>query len=416
MAIMRIGVIAAAIFTLTACGQPARDARDISSADSDYQTVLLEQLIDAQPGDVIEIPAGVYHFDSSLMLTVDGVTIRGAGMDETILNFQGQLAGAEGLLVTANDFTLEDLAIEDTSGDGLKVNGGRNIIIRRIRVEWTGGYSTDNGAYGIYPVQTENVLVEDTVAIGASDAGIYVGQSRNAVVRNNRAEWNVAGIEIENTIGADVYGNTATNNTGGILVFNMPNLPQPGYQTRVYDNDVFANNTENFGHEGTPVASIPAGSGIVINSNDQVEIFNNRISDNNTANIIISSLHTTGYSDSAVQSDFDPYPETIWIHSNTYSGGGNSPDGLDLAALKVVLFGLTGRLPDILFDGYLDEDKFVDGALPDALRICVGDDVDVLNADAPNSFSDPRVETEAFQCSHDALPSVTLSFDGESAP
>lgn len=54
------------------------------------------------------------------------------------------------------------------------------------------------------------------MAIGASDAGIYVRQSRDVIVRNSRAEFNVAGIEIENTVNADVYGNTATNNTGGI--------------------------------------------------------------------------------------------------------------------------------------------------------------------------------------------------------
>lgn len=395
---------------LAACGNSGQEARDVSSADASYQDTLIEQLIDAQPGDVIEIPAGVYHFTSSLMLTVDGVTIRGAGMDETILNFQGQLAGAEGLLVTANDFTLENLAIEDTSGDALKVNGGTNVVIRGVRVEWTNGYSTDNGAYGIYPVQSENVLVEDTVAIGASDAGIYVGQSRNVTVRNSRAEFNVAGIEIENCIGADVYGNTATNNTGGILVFNMPNLPQPGYQTRVYDNDVFENNTENFGHAGTPVASVPAGTGILINSNDHVEIFNNRISDNNTANVIISSLHTTGYADSAVQSDFDAYPEGIWIHDNTYSGGGSSPDGLDLSALRVMMFGLTGRLPDVLFDGYVDETKFVDGEMPAELRICVSDDVDVLNADAPNGFSAPAVDTENYRCTLDPLPASHLNW------
>lgn len=402
--------LTAAAGVLAACGQGGQTGRDLSGADTDFQSVLLEQLIDAEPGDVITIPAGVYEFDRSLMLTVDGVTIRGAGMDETVLNFQNQVAGAEGLLVTANDFTLENLAIEDTIGDAVKVNGGRNIVIRGVRVEWTGGYATENGAYGLYPVQTENVLIEDSVAIGASDAGIYVGQSRNITVRNNRAEYNVAGIEVENSVGADVYGNTATNNTGGILVFNMPNLPQRGHLTRVYDNDVFANNTENFGHEGTPVASVPAGSGIVINSNDEVEIFNNRIADNNTANIIISSLHSTGYSDYAVQPDFDPYPETIWIHSNTFSGGGSSPDGLDLTALKVLLFGLNGSLPDILFDGYLDADKLVDGALPAALRICVDDEVDVLNADGPNGFENPRVETENFRCTHEGLPAATLNF------
>ncbi|BDX00222.1 parallel beta-helix domain-containing protein [Maricaulis maris] len=403
-------ITAAAAFALSACGNNGGETRDLTDADTSYQSVLLEQLIDAQPGDVIEIPAGVYSFDRSLSLTVDGVTIRGAGMDETILNFQDQISGAEGLIVTANDFTLENLAIEDTIGDGLKVNGGENIIIRGVRVEWTNGYSTENGAYGLYPVQTTNVLIEDSVAIGASDAGIYVGQSRNVIVRNSRAEFNVAGIEIENCIGADVYGNTATNNTGGILVFNMPNLPQPGYHTRVFDNDVYANNTENFGHAGTPVASVPAGSGIVINSNDQVEIFNNRLADNDTANIIISSLHSTGYSDYSVQEGFDPYPETIWIHGNTYSGGGSSPDGLDLTALKIAMFGLNGSFPDVLFDGFIDDAKLVDGVLPDALRLCVGDPVEVLNADGPNGYGSPRMDTEAFQCTHDSLAGVELAF------
>lgn len=152
--------------------------------------------------------------------------------------------------MNASDVTVEDLAIEDIKGDAVKINQGKNIVIRRVRVEWTNGPDNANGAYGLYPVQTENTLIEDSVAIGASDAGIYVGQSRNVIVRNNRAEFNVAGIEIENTIGADVYGNVATNNTGGVLVFNMPYLTQPGHTTRIYENQIFANNYENFGTEG----------------------------------------------------------------------------------------------------------------------------------------------------------------------
>jgi len=394
---------------IAACGGEKAEKRDVSAADADYAETLQMRLLDAKPGDVIEIPSGVFSFDRSLSLTVDGVTIRGAGMDETVLSFQGQIAGAEGLLVNADDFTIEDLAIEDTIGDALKVNEGENIVIRRVRTEWTGGPKTENGAYGIYPVQTTNVLLEENVAIGASDAGIYIGQSSNVIVRNNRAERNVAGIEIENTIGADVYGNVATENTGGILVFNMPQLKQPGYETRVYDNDVYENNTKNFGHEGTPVASIPAGSGIVVNSNDKVEIFGNRIRDNKTANVIISSLYSAGYQDLEKADDFDPYPEGIYIYDNEFEGGGSSPDGLELQALRVAMFGPMGRIPDVLWDGYVDPAKMEEGALPAVLKICLQNgDAEIVNVDGPNGYKNPKLATAEHDCAHDKLDPVSL--------
>ena len=392
-----------------ACGGDRQGAVS-ADTDLDYQTILMTQLIDAQPGDVIEIPAGKFAFERSLSLTVDNVTVRGQGMDKTVLSFAGQTSGAEGLLVTANDFTIEDLAIEDTRGDALKINEGTNIIIRRVRTEWTNGPDTDNGAYGIYPVQTTNTLIDGVVAIGASDAGIYVGQSRNVIVRNSRAEFNVAGIEIENTIDADVYGNVATNNTGGILVFNMPNLPQPGYGTRVFDNEVFTNNTDNFGHAGTPVASVPAGSGVVINSNDKVEIFNNVIRDHDTANVIISSVFSTGFSDIGTQKNFDPYPETIWIANNEFGEGGGDPDNLELQALRVMMFGLSGELPEVLWDGFVNQALYEQGVLPSRYRICLDNgDAKLLNVDGPNEYSAPHIVDDA-ACEHERLPPVSLPF------
>jgi len=330
-------------------------------------------------------------------------------MDKTILNFRNQAAGAQGLLVTASNFTIENLAIEDTKGDAIKINKGENIIVRKIRTEWTQGPKTENGAYGIYPVQIKNVLIEDSVAIGASDAGIYVGQSQNVVVRRNRAEFNVAGIEIENCIDADVYENLATNNTGGILVFNMPQLQQAGYRTRVYNNRAIANNTRNFGHAGTPVASVPAGTGVIVNSNDQVEIFDNEIADNKTANIIISALFSAGYSDSAMSADFDPYPEAILIKDNRFSGGGNAPDGMDFQALRIAKFGPTGRFPDILWDGYVNPKKLVNGQLPAELRICIDNgDAGILNVDGPNKYAKPNTDITPHRCTLPRLKPVVL--------
>jgi len=396
---------------LMGCGDSAPTTDEqVNAEDVDYQKTLQTQLLEAKPGDIITIPEGRFAFNRSLSLNVDGVTIRGAGMDKSILSFSDQLAGAEGMLVTANDFTIEDLAIEDAKGDALKINEGKNIIIRRVRTEWTRGPHTDNGAYGIYPVQTENTLIDGAIAIGASDAGIYVGQSKNVVVRNSRAEFNVAGIEIENTVDADVYDNVATNNTGGILVFNMPNLPQEGQRTRVFRNQVFENNTENFAKPGGAVAGVPAGSGVVINSNDRVEIFDNDLKNNQTANIVISSLFSTNYSSREAATDFDPYPESIYIHDNRYEGGGDSPDSLELKALKTAMFGITGRFPNVIWDGFANSEKMVDGELPTNLRICVFNEreTEVLNVDGPNEYANPRIDKEQHSCQHSALHPVTL--------
>ena len=129
--------------------------QNASAIDKDKQAALLAQLIDAKPGDVISIPAGTYHFDTSLSLNVDGVTVRGAGKDATVLDFSGQVNGAEGMLVHASDFTIEGLTLQNTKGDALKINEGQNVIIRGVRAQWTGGPSTKNGAYGLYPVQVK---------------------------------------------------------------------------------------------------------------------------------------------------------------------------------------------------------------------------------------------------------------------
>jgi parallel beta-helix repeat protein len=409
----RYGAFGSAIFILLIVGA-CSDGPDSSQTEAAarFQKELQLRFINAKAGDVITIPAGVHEINRSLSLNVSGVTIRGEGMDKTVLSFRNQIQGAEGLLVNASDFTIEDLAIEDTVGDALKINEGRNVVIRRVRTEWTNGPDEENGAYGIYPVQIENVLLEECVAIGASDAGIYVGQSRNVIVRNNRAEYNVAGIEMENTVGADVYGNKVMNNTGGILVFNMPDLPQEGHSTRVFQNKVIANNTDNFGAEGTPVASVPAGSGIVINSNDKVEIFDNDIADNNTANIIISSYYSTGYQGTReVVEHYDPYPETIYVYDNRFSGGGSSPDGLELKALKVAMFGLSGSFPDVLWDGFVNSEKTDEkGHLKPEFAICVDNgDAEVLNADLGNDSENITTDSTQHQCQHEKMPPISLT-------
>lgn len=359
----------------------------------------------AKPGDVITIEEGVYEFDRPLTLKTRGVTIRGAGIDKTVLSFRNQVAGTDGIVVNADDFLIEDLAIEDVPGDSLKIRRSKNVTVRRVRVEWTDGPKATNGGYGIFPVRSRNVLVEDSVAIGASDAGIYVGQSRNVVIRNNIVRSNVAGIEIENSVNVDTYGNWAENNTAGIEILNMPYLKLNGRSIRVFENDLVTNNLPNFATSGTTASELPAGAGVVINSIDEIEIFGNRFVDNDTASVFIMSHHLLPYTgDREIVPVFDPYPERIAIHQNSYDGGGEAPTFPGLEEVRRTVFAASGRLPEVVWDGAVNPDKSVADA-----RICLGDeDAGIVSVDALNGYRDVVVDAEVHRCLLPSLMPVEL--------
>ena len=338
----------------------------ISPSDDSYSAIQ-EALILAEPGDIIRLTSGTYELEDSLSIDVESIRLEGEGMDQTVLSFKNQQSGAQGLSVTSNNVILQDFAIEDAKGDAIKVKGVDGISFIRVRTEWTGGVSTDNGAYGLYPVESKNVLIDSCVAIGASDAGIYVGQSQNIIVKNSRAEFNVAGIEIENSYYADVFDNHAENNTGGILVFDLPDIPQQGgHHVRVFRNKSINNNTDNFAPEGNIVGEVPRGTGIIIQANSFVEIFDNDIGDNETVNIAIV---TYGYETD--DEDYYPHPRAIQIHGNRFGKSGYNPD-LETGELAKILFDVSeGDMPDIFWDGILPLQQMIFGQ-PDEDKIVLG--------------------------------------------
>ena len=334
----------------------------------DSYSAIQEALILAEPGDIVRLTSGLYELEDSLSIDVENIKFEGEGMDKTILSFKNQQSGAQGLSVTSDNVTLQDFAIEDAKGDAIKVKGVNGISFIRVRTEWTGGVSPDNGAYGLYPVESKNVLIDSCVAIGASDAGIYVGQSENIIVKNSRAEFNVAGIEIENSYYADVFDNHAENNTGGILVFDLPDIPQQGgHHVRVFRNKSINNNTDNFAPEGNIVGEVPRGTGIIIQANSFVEIFDNDIGDNETVNIAVV---TYGYE--TEDADYYPHPRAIQIHGNRFGKSGYRPD-LETGELAKILFEVSGGdMPDIFWDGILPLQQMIFGQ-PDEDKIVLGD-------------------------------------------
>ena len=350
MALARVACAVPFALVLAACtpstaSAPASDpaAPAPLSAEGDFGATLQGALINARPGDTIIMPEGTFALADSLSLDVDGVTLRGAGQGVTVLDFAQQSGAGEGLLVTSDDVTLTDFTVRDTKGDGIKSKGADRITYKQLTVEWSGEPDETNGAYGVYPVESKDVLVENVTVRGASDAGIYVGQSSSIIVRNSVVEFNVAGIEIENSTGADVYGNIARNNTGAILVFDLPDLPVTGGNaTRIYANQIFANNTRNFAPAGNIVAGVPSGTGVIIMANRNVHVFDNAFENNRSAHVLI-----TAYSLPFTDAAYNPLPRDVVIRNNTYSGGGDDPQGI----LTPLAEALGGTLPPIVWDG-----------------------------------------------------------------
>jgi parallel beta-helix repeat protein len=337
---LRTLIAAASLALIVAAPAEARTWRVRPGPAAQQQ--LQAALISARPGDTVALAEGRFELTAGLSLDVDRVTLRGEGNNKSILSFTGQTLGAEGLLVTSDDVTLRDFGVENTKGDGIKSKGADRIRYLNIRVGWAGEPKASNGAYGIYPVSSSDVLIDRCIVRGASDAGIYVGQSRNIIVRRSVAEYNVAGIEIENSMNADVTENLARKNAGGILVFDLPGLPiQGGHSIRIFKNVIESNDTPNFAPPGNIVASVPTGTGVIIMANRNVHVFENTIGDHGTANILV-----TAYRLEIADANYNALPRDIMIRNNVFGRTGFAPAG-DLAVLKQA--GIT--LPDVLWDG-----------------------------------------------------------------
>lgn len=382
-----IGSISILIFTLfTSCARREGGLQAGATFEKDLQTALIQ----AKPGAVIELPEGKFDMTGTLSLTVPNVTIRGKGIGKTILSYRNQTSGSAGMLATGNGFILEDLSVQDTKGDGIKVNGADGVVIRRVRAEWTNGPNEKNGSYGLYPVQCSNLIIEDSSVSGAADAGIYVGQSKNLIVRRNRAENNVAGIEIENSENADVYENVATNNAGGLLVFALPDLPvKTSRNTRVFNNQVYANNLQNFAPKGNLVAKLPTGTGIQVMATHNAEVFKNAVHDNDSANIFIISYFSLGVP--IQDKDYYPYLSDIYVHDNQVGPGGAHPVG----AMGEALASKLGKpLPGIQWDGVEDPQH------KGQTKLCIENNGDAkfVNGDAGGNYKKVSQDAKPHAC------------------
>ena len=390
---------------------------EVSPGDgSDAATTnLLTAFIEAEAGELICLKNGYYEVKEQLPLAA-GVEVRGETMEGVILDFANQVTGANGILAQpgpGESVVFTQLTVKNTSGDGIRVEKADGVTFRHVTATWDGGPDKENGAYGLYPVQSTNVLIESCKAYNAADAGIYVGQSTNIIVRDSEAAYNVAGVEIENSSTADVYNNDIHDNTGGLLVFNLPNLDiKGGSATKVHDNAIVNNNTKNFAPEGNIVALVPTGTGIMVLAADDAEIHDNTVKDNQSVGIGIFSYQSTQREDYKEDDQYDPYSERNYIHDNVLGNNGYDTARGSVADFIRLLSQLE-VLEDLLWDGFVNAELTVE-----ARKNCWKNNTYEDGSAAawrnfwapglPNDISQQTTELGEFDCEGTTLPAVTL--------
>ncbi len=284
----------------------------------------------AAPGDTIQVMPGTYH--EAVSVQTRSLTLQGLvqGDQRPLLDGQGQLAN--GILSIANYFTVSGFHIANYTSNGAAAQGTTGSIFRDLVTDKT-------GEYGIFPVLSTNVLIENCVASGVNDTGIYVGQSRGITVTNNEAYGNVSGIEIENSVDAVVENNYSHDNTGGVLVFILPGkTATEGSHTRVAGNRIENNNLANFSRPEMTVHLVPAGTGVLIVSADSTEVTGNTFRGNKSYAVGLVAL--TDFPDFFGKDrvwDVPTVPENNWVHDNTYVDNGSNPDP------EVINAGFKGR-------------------------------------------------------------------------
>jgi parallel beta-helix repeat protein len=252
----------------------------------------LQAAVDAAaPGDKILILPGMYA--EEVVVQTDGLQLVGCGAatnDRPRLVPPGGVGPHPNGIFAANvdGLVFQGLEVFDWDENGIFVTGATGVTFRDVV-----GDGNANSVYAIYPVQSRDVLIEGCVARRIADAGIYVGQDENIVVRYNLAEDNVAGIEIENSAFAQVYGNLARHNTGGMLVFKLPGPPlQLSNDHEVFDNVSIDNDTPNFGDPNSAVGAIPDGTGLLVLSNDSSDFHHNILQGNGTFGLAVVDQRT----------------------------------------------------------------------------------------------------------------------------
>jgi len=304
------GVLAAALLcggcsgTSTADSHaPATPARPATIRVPAQAATINAALARARPGDLVLVSPGVYH--ESVQVRTDRVVLRGTDRNRVIID--GQVRRSNGIVVTAEGVSVENLTVRNHLLNGVLVTGmsdadgglargsdgyqhldpARFPPLDGFRVRYVTAHA--NGLYGIYAFNARHGVLDHNYASGSADSGLYVGQCKpcHVLVQDNIAERNAIGYEGTNASGPIwVLRNRFARNRVGMTIdtdYQEAYVPQTGGV--VTGNLVLDNNAPDTPEQ----ADGGFGIGIGIAGGQHNTLLRNRVSGNSRAGIVLTS-------------------------------------------------------------------------------------------------------------------------------
>jgi len=209
-------------------------------------------------GGVIMIAPGTYR--ESLAVKANDVTVRGEDRNTVIID--GELTRSNGIVATGERPAIENLTVRNFLQNGILVTGvtdangagvarGPDGYLPDNIPDPVPGYlvqavtAQNNGLYGIYAFNRTGGTIENNLATGGSDSGIYVGQCADcdASVTGNVVTLNAVGIELANASKVSITGNRIAGNRIGLTVLsNYLEAHGPTRSVQIAGNVIADNN------------------------------------------------------------------------------------------------------------------------------------------------------------------------------
>jgi len=284
-------------------------------------TTTIQAAVDAaNPGDTVRVPPGIYR--ENVLVAKDNITIK--GQSGAVLDGTG-LPGNSGITVRSSSpsarvsgFRLSGLQIQNYSENGV-------ILIRVDYFQIDNGKYINNEEYGIFPILSSHGLIRSNQVSGSDDTGIYIGQSQDAIIKDNYISDCTVGIDVELSSNITVQDNKVAGNSIGMTAEVLPGLSvtvTTGIQ--ILDNTFDSNNRANPVTDPTDILSqLPSGSGLLIFGADHVSVRDNHVIGNNSVGIAVAQLSPDL---AALDPRIDPFPDYNEIVDNLVMENGSNPD------------------------------------------------------------------------------------------